>query len=133
FVAAAALVGLGLGFAILVSKTRRAVTPFALFAATTIVLPVALAVVKPSSDYVLPRYLVAAVVPLLIVVAAGLTAAPVRRIGLLAGVALVGIFVSMTISIAFREELQRPDWRAVGHAIGPARSDRAVVTDVNVQ
>jgi hypothetical protein len=98
-----------------------------------IALPLALAVVKPSSDYVLPRYLIAALVPCLIIVAAGLAAGPARRLGLVAGVALPGIFLSMTISIAARDELQRPDWRTLARAIGAAPAGRVVITNMNVQ
>jgi 4-amino-4-deoxy-L-arabinose transferase-like glycosyltransferase len=133
FVIAAAVVGAGLVLVAVARDTRRAAAPFALVGATMIALPIALAVVRPSSDYVLPRYLIAAVAPLLIVVAAGLAAGRFRRLGIAAGAGLVAIFLSMTISIATRDELQRPDWRAVAGALGKARSDRVVVTDLNVQ
>jgi hypothetical protein len=130
FVAAVALAALGLLLALVAREARRAVAPFLIVAATSILLPVTLAVVRPSSDYVLPRYLIAAVVPLLIVVAAGLARS---RPGIVAGAALTGVFLSMTLSIDLRAELQRPDWRTVGHAIGSARTERAVITNVNVQ
>jgi hypothetical protein len=104
-----------------------AARPFLLLGAAGILLPLAIALVKPSSDYVLPRYLIAAQVPLLIVVAAGLGTRRAGRAGLVGGIALAGVLLSLTLSIATRSELQRPDWRTVGETIGAAETPRAVV------
>jgi hypothetical protein len=133
FVAAAVLAAIGLILAIASAQSRRAVRPFLVAAAATLVLPLVLAVVKPSSDYLLPRYVIAALVPLLIVVAAGLGTVRARKVGAVAGGVLAAIFLSMTISICVRDELERPDWRGVADAIGPAHAPRAVVTNSNVQ
>jgi mannosyltransferase len=126
WVSAALCVG-GLIVAFAFRRERAAAWPFLLIAAAAILLPVAVAIVKPSSDYFVPRYVIAAVVPLVILVAAGLSA---RRatVGAVVGVALAGIFVSMTLSIAKRPEFQRPDWRSLGRVIGVAPGRRAVIT-----
>jgi hypothetical protein len=130
FVCAAALCAVALLVVTAARRERSRALPMLLVAATMIVLPLSLAVVKPSSDYFLPRYLIAALVPLTIVVAGGLAK---KRPGLLAGVALVAILLSMSLSIATRPALQRPDWRGAATAIGPAPAERAVITNVNVQ
>lgn len=70
-------------------------------------LPVVLALV--GADYVLDRYLIATLVPLLAVVAVGLPR--------LAGVALMALFVSFTITAATDRSLQREDWRAVARRL----------------
>lgn len=129
FFAAALLCVVGLA-AVGAARDRTKTLPFLVAAGAMILLPLTLAVVKPGSDYFLPRYVIAALVPLLIVVAAGFSS---RRAGLIGAAALVAILLSMTISIATRPELQRPDWRTAAKAIGPASVQRAVITNVNVQ
>jgi 4-amino-4-deoxy-L-arabinose transferase-like glycosyltransferase len=130
FVCAAVLCAIGLVLALVASRERRRTSPFLVAAGAVLLLPLVLALVKPSSDYVLPRYLIAAVVPLLILVAIGFAS---RRAGLVGAVGLIAVLLSMTISISARSELQRPDWRGVSEAIGPASQERAVVTNLNVQ
>ena len=109
----------GVGVACAIRAEWIAVRPFLLIAGACILLPLAIAVVKPSSDYFLPRYLYAAQAPLLIVVAAGFAARRAGRAGLVAGGVVAGILLSFTMSIALRDELQRPDWRRVGEAVAP--------------
>lgn len=76
-------------------------------------LPVALALA--GSDYVLDRYLIAALVPLLVVAAAGYATRPA------AGVALILLFCAFTLDTAADDELHREDWRAVARTL-PAAS-----------
>ena len=106
---------------------RAAALPFLLLAAAALLLPLAIAIVKPSSDYVLARYLFTAQVPLFIAVAAGLAARRAGRAGVVAGVALAGVLLSLTLSIAARPEFQRADWRSVAQKIGTAPVPRALV------
>ncbi len=73
------------------------------------VLPMLLAVV--GADYVLDRYLIATLVPLLAVVAVGLPRP--------AGVALVLLFTAFTITAATDRSLQREDWRGVARRVPP--------------
>jgi mannosyltransferase len=130
FICAAAVCAAGLALAIGTARERVRTHPFLVAAAAMILLPLALAIAKPTSDYFLPRYVIAALMPLTIVVAAGLTS---RRAGYVGAAALAVVLLSMTISIAVRPELQRPDWRSAAHAIGTAPMPRAVITDMNVQ
>ena len=133
FIAAAALCAVALVLAVAWRRERVAAWPFLLVAASVVLVPLAVAIVKPSSDYFLPRYLIPALAPLLIVVAAGLAARRSGVLGLACGVVLAGLFLSMTVSIATRTQLQRPDWRDVGRTIGTAPRARAVITTFNVQ
>jgi mannosyltransferase len=80
-------------------------------------------------DYFIYRNLIVAVVPLTIAVAAVAGAAPARKVatGVLALVCLV--LVAVSIDIARRPALQRPDVRAVAAALGSPRVARAIVID----
>jgi mannosyltransferase len=133
FICAAALSTAGITLAVAGVRNRAKVGPFVAMAGAMILLPLALAIVKPSSDYFLSRYLIAALVPLSIVVAAGFASRRAGLLGAMGGVALAAVLLSMTISIAARSELQRPDWRAAARGIGRASVDRAVITNANVQ
>ena len=88
--------------------------------------PVAIALVLKLAglDYVFPRNLIEAFVPLLIAAGAGfaaIRAGPVAATGLaLAGVALV-------IQVSANESLQRDDWRSAAAALGLPRGDARVV------
>lgn len=77
-------------------------------AGAALALPVLVAAI--GQDYVLDRYLIAALVPLLAVAAAGF--AGLGRSGQAAGVALALLFVAFTIDTAADGRLQREDWRA---------------------
>ena len=70
-------------------------------------LPVLLAVV--GADYVLDRYLIATLVPLLAVVAVGLPRA--------AAIALIALFTAFTITAATDRSLQREDWRGLARGL----------------
>jgi uncharacterized membrane protein len=125
----AALCAVALIVGLASAGARRRLGPLLLVGLAAVALPVLVAIVRPKSDYLIPRYVTAAFVPLMIVVAAGLTSGRRRITGAIGGVALVAVFLSMTISIARRPELQRPDWRSAGTLIGPAPAARAVVTE----
>lgn len=84
-------------------------------AAVAMALPVLLAVF--GADYVLDRYLLASLVPLLAVVAVGLARAPG------AAVALMVLFTVFTVTAATDRSLQREDWRALARDL----PDRAFV------
>ncbi len=75
-------------------------------------LPVVLALA--GSDYVLDRYLIAALVPLLAVAAAGFASRPA------AGVALTLLFCAFTLDSAADDELHREDWRGVARTLPAA-------------
>lgn len=90
-----------LAIVILAYGALRRRGPVLAVAAVAGVLPVLVALVGP--DYVLDRYVIATLVPLLAVVAAGLPR-PV-------GVALAVLFTGFTINVWTDPGLQREDWR----------------------
>lgn len=83
----------------------------------TLLLILAVAVAGPivlaiaGADYVLDRYLIATLVPLLAIVAVGL---PAR-----AAIALMALFAAFTINVATDRDLQREDWRGAARLVEP--------------
>ena len=75
-------------------------------------------------DYLYPRNMVGAWVPL----AVALGAAAWSRMGALALGALCAALLALTIAVDVDTKLQRSDWRDAAAAIGPAREPRAIVT-----
>jgi 4-amino-4-deoxy-L-arabinose transferase-like glycosyltransferase len=68
-----------------------------------------------GADYYLSRYVLAAWLPLMLVVAAGLGA---RRAGLTIAVVLCALWLFVVVSVNTRPELQRDDWRGIARAMG---------------
>jgi uncharacterized membrane protein len=93
-----------------------------------VAIPVALAVVSPSKDYVLARNLIPALVPLLIAAAIGVSAAAARRTGIALGVALVACSLVFSVLASVSPSLQRPDWDAVASRLGEPSGPRAMIT-----
>jgi mannosyltransferase len=87
-----------------------------------IAIPIALALV--GEDYLLPYYLIGAIVPLAIATAAGF-AATRTGLGLAGALCLLSLAVIAFVSATPR--YQRENWRGAARALGPARVDRAVV------
>jgi mannosyltransferase len=78
-------------------------------------------------DYFLHRYLLAAAVPLLIGVVG--IVEPRRRLAAVAFVLACSAYLTLVVA-SFRDPImQRPDWRDAAKALGPVRTDRAVVLD----
>ena len=73
-----------------------------------------------GGDYYLSRYLLAAWLPLALVLAAGLGARRGGRLGVAGAVALCALFAFVVISVDSRPELQRDNWRGVAKALGAA-------------
>jgi hypothetical protein len=93
-------------------------------------LGIALVLALLGADYYLSRYVLAAWLPLALVVAAGLSA---RRAGLVIAALLCAVWLFVVVSVNTRPELQRDDWRGIARAMGvPDPHGRAVViTPVN--
>jgi mannosyltransferase len=75
--------------------------------------PVALALL--GEDYVLDRYLIGALVPLIALAAAGFAQA--GRPAAVAGAALALLFTGFTVATVLDEELHREDWRALAERL----------------
>jgi 4-amino-4-deoxy-L-arabinose transferase-like glycosyltransferase len=92
------------------------------------VLALAGAAALAGKDYVVERNLLPALVPLAAVVALGLGAGRARFAGMLLAVALCAYFLAFDIYVTQTPNLQRPDYRGVAAALGPARVPRAIVS-----
>jgi 4-amino-4-deoxy-L-arabinose transferase-like glycosyltransferase len=107
-------------------EKRAAALPLAV-GAVTLGIPLLLAIGPLDKDFVLARNLLPALVPLLIVVAIGLTVERARRLGTVIAAALLAYSLAFCIWVNFDEGLQRPDWRAVADHLGEPQAPRATV------
>lgn len=89
-----------------------------------------LAATTGGLDVVASRYLLPALVPLLVVAGAGLAAGPWRRAGPALAVGLAGAWLAVTAAVAADPRLQtRADWQGIEAALGPSpQGGRAIVT-----
>jgi hypothetical protein len=94
-------------------------------AAAVILLPLAAALL--GHDFFIARALMPAWVPLAVVLGAAVTVRRWRLAGAGLGAACLAAFAFAGARINSDPALQRPDWRAVAAALGPAATPRAVV------
>jgi mannosyltransferase len=110
-------------------EERRRAAGMAVLVLVTLAVPLLLALA--GFDYLFPRNAIAAFVPAAIVLAAGFATS---RAGLAAAALLCALAVAVNIQVSFNRSLQRDDWRAVAHALGPAPDgNRAIVLSGQVQ
>jgi uncharacterized membrane protein len=105
--------------------TRRGAGVAAAIAAFVFVIPLALGLI--GQDYFLSRNEIPAFVPLMTVLAAACVAPRARAAGAALAVVLLAIFCFTAIDVQTHPNLERPDWRNVARALGPAREPRAVL------
>lgn len=130
-----ALAPLGLvltAFALLAARgsreERRAASLPLTVGAVAVGIPLALAIVSTSKDYVLSRNLLPALVPLLVIVAMALTAERARRLGAAIAAVLLAYSLGFCIWASSSEELQRPNWSVVAERLAEPDGPRATVT-----
>jgi uncharacterized membrane protein len=99
-------------------------------AAIVIALPLLLAAV--GSDYLVARNVIPAWTALAIVVAAACTAPRVLPAGAALAALLIGVFVFALVKIDRTPQYQRPNWRGVAAALGPASTRRVIIVDDGV-
>jgi mannosyltransferase len=118
-------VALGLVFARLVERERRAVKLAAMVGVVAVGIPVLLAIF--GADYLDTRNVLGAWLPLMLVPAIGLGGRYAGRTGLATttGLCAIGLFVS--ISVWTNPAYQRENTRALARALGPATLPRAIV------
>lgn len=80
-----------------------------------------------GKDYVIERNLLPALLPLAAAVAIGCSLVSLQRLGAVIAVALCAYWLAFDAYVTQTPNLQRPDFRALSQAIGPARVPRAVV------
>jgi hypothetical protein len=105
---------------------RAALTPLFVGAAAAGI-PILLALLAASKDYVIARNLLPALVPLLLVVAIATTMPTARRLGAAIGAALIVYSLGFSVWASFSPDLQRPDWSQVASRLGEPRAPRATV------
>ncbi|HVD87234.1 MAG TPA: glycosyltransferase family 39 protein [Solirubrobacterales bacterium] len=108
-------------------EERRACTLPLTVGLVAVGIPLLLALVSSSKDYVLARNLLPALVPLLLIVAIALTLPSARRIGTAIAALLLAYSLGFCVWANVSPELQRPDWNAVAQHLGEPEAPRATV------
>ncbi len=80
-----------------------------------------------GADYFLSRNEMPAFVPVAIVLAAACTVPRARRLGAALATLLLAVFSLAAVYVQTHPYLERPDWRSVAHALGPAKAPRAIL------
>ena len=106
-------------------RTRRGAKVAGAMVAFVWLTPLALALV--GQDYFLSRNVIPAFVPLVVVVAAACAAPRARLLGGAFAIALLVMFSIATVRVQTTPALERPNWRAIGHTIGPTTVPRAIL------
>jgi mannosyltransferase len=106
---------------------RRASARVLAIAAATVAIPLVLALLVPSKDYVLARNVLPALVPLLVALGIGATLRGARRGGAILGPALFAYSLGFCLAASVSPNLQRPDWEAVADRLGEPEAPRAMV------
>jgi hypothetical protein len=106
-------------------RTKDGARVGGVIAAFVILAPLALGLV--GQDYFLSRNVIPAFIPLATVVAAACAAPRARVAGTALAVLLLTMFSVAAIIVQTHPYLQRPEWRNVARALGPARIPRAIL------
>jgi hypothetical protein len=91
------------------------------------VLLVPLVLAELGRDYLVPRNFAPAWIPLAVVLGAACTVPRARSVGAALAVVLLVAFVYAGVRIGNSPQYQRPDWRDVASALGPASGSRAIL------
>jgi mannosyltransferase len=116
--AAAAIAGLRLAR----GREGRGLLEAAVLGGVAVAVPLVLALA--DVDYFDTRNLLAAWLPLMVVVGAGLAA---HRVGMAALAVLCAAGLASVVGVALEPSWQRDDWRGIAEALGPTESPRALV------
>lgn len=106
-------------------QTRVAATAGGVIAGCVMLVPLGLGLV--GQDYFVSRNLIPAVIPLVTVVAAACAVPRARVLGGAVAVGLLAMFSVATVQVQSKPYLERPDWRNVARALGPASVPRAIL------
>jgi mannosyltransferase len=106
-------------------RTKRAAVITGTMVAFVWLAPIALRVVH--QDFFLSRNVMPAVVPMVVLLAAACLAPRTRRFGGALAVVFLGLFSWSAIRVQTHPYLERPNWRSVADAIGPAQVPRVIL------
>lgn len=110
------LAGIGYGlWSVLEAREERGALIALVLSACGVLIPVAL--VAFGADYLAPRNLVAAMIPLTALVAVVTVANRTGRVGMVIAGLLALAFLAISIDVNLSPRLQRGDWRGVAHVI----------------
>ena len=125
------LAGLGYGlWSVLEPREERGALIALTIAACGVLLPIVL--IAFGADYLAPRTLVAAMIPVTVLIAVVVTARRAGRTGavLAALIALGGL--AITIDVDLSPRLQRGDWRGIAKILRPTIAGERVITTVEL-
>ncbi|HET7050991.1 MAG TPA: glycosyltransferase family 39 protein [Solirubrobacteraceae bacterium] len=105
-------------------RTRAGAKVAAAIASFVVLTPLLLGVL--GHDYFLSRNEIPAVVPIATLVASACAAPRARALGTAVAIGLLIVFSWATIQVQTHGYLERPDWRNVARALGPAATTRAI-------
>jgi len=126
-VALVALAGVLYGlWRVLEPREERAAALMAAIAACGVLIPIV--PVALGWDYLAPRNVIAAMVPLTALLGVVIVTPRSGRFGVALAVLLVIAFAALTIDVNFSPRLQRGDWRGLASALRGAPADRAITT-----
>ncbi len=106
-------------------RARQAAKVGAVIAGAVILIPLALGFL--GQDYFLARNLIPAFIPLISVVAVACTLRRARALGGALAIGLIVVFSAAAVRVQTKPYLERPNWRAVATALGPAGAPRAIL------
>ncbi|MGZ4321394.1 MAG: glycosyltransferase family 39 protein [Solirubrobacteraceae bacterium] len=106
-------------------QQRRGAIVAAAIAAVVLLVPLVLA--ELGRDYLVSRNFAPAWIPLAVVLGAACTVPRARSVGAALAVVLLVAFVYAGVRIGNSPQYQRPDWRGVAAALGPASGSRAIL------
>ncbi len=120
------LAGIGLGLRSMLARPqpRRAVLAPLLIAAFGILTPVLLA--AAGADYLAPRNLVGAMIPLTALIAVLLVWPGTGRFGIAIASILALVFLAISIDVDVNPNLQRENWRGLANDLAHGSSERAI-------
>ncbi|HEY7294664.1 MAG TPA: glycosyltransferase family 39 protein [Dehalococcoidia bacterium] len=107
-------------------QQRRGALIAAAIAAVVLLVPFVLA--ELGHNYLVPRNFAPAWIPLAVVLGAACTVPRARPAGAALAAVLLIAFVYAGVRIGNSPQYQRPDWRGVAAALGPASGSRAILT-----
>jgi mannosyltransferase len=97
-----------------------------LVAATGLLIPLALALA--GADYLAPRNVLGAMIPVTALLAFALSAPGAGRVGEALAAAAAIAFLIVSVDVALSPRLQRGNWRGVAHALGRGDAARTLTT-----
>lgn len=126
-VALVALVGVLYGlWKVLLAREERGALIALVILACGVLIPVALALA--GADYLAPRNLVAAMIPLSALLAIVIAAQRTGRTGMALAGLLALAFLALTIDVSLSPRLQRGDWAGVAHTLRLAQPEHVITT-----